>query len=175
VKRVVLLGAALAAAGCGSKHATTTATHPAPVTVKISSPAFVAGGAIPKQYACPRNVSPPLRWSHLPAGAREVALEMIDLDAPGGAFVHWVLAGVSPSTTSIATGRSVPPGAVAGLNSFGKAGYGGPCPPPGQRHRYVITLYALSARSGLKPGFSAGDLASSHALARGALMATYGR
>lgn len=176
MRGAALLGVAVALAGCGATHARTTGTTAAPrATIELSSPAFTAGGTIPKAYTCPRNVSPPLRWSGVPAGTRELALEMVDIDAPGGAFVHWALAGIAPGSSGIAAGDAVPPGAVAGRNSFGRIGYGAPCPPAGKPHRYVITLLALSRRSGLKPGFSAGDLGSSRALAHGALTGTYGR
>jgi Raf kinase inhibitor-like YbhB/YbcL family protein len=100
---------------------------------------------------------------------------MIDIDAPGGTFLHWGLAGIPPRTTSIAAGAAVPTGAVAARNDFAKVGYGGPCPPAGSPHRYVITLLALPARSGLRPGFSLGALRSLRALARGELMGTYRR
>ena len=176
MRRTALLGAVLAVAGCGAKQATTTAATPAaPATIKVSSPAFAAGGTIPKQYACPSNVSLPLRWSGLPAGTGELALEMIDIDAPGGGFVHWALAGISPSTRGIAAGDPIPGGAVAGRNSFGHVGYSGPCPPPGQAHRYVITLFALPSPSALRPGFSPGALKSSRAMARGELTGIYRR
>jgi Raf kinase inhibitor-like YbhB/YbcL family protein len=144
-------------------------------TIKLSSPAFASGAAIPKRYACPHNLSLPLRWSGVPAGTRELALEMIDVNAPGGAFVHWALAGISPSAHAIATGDAVPLRAVAARNSFGHVGYGGPCPPPGKPHRYVITLLALRTRSGLRPGFSIGALSPSRATARGELTGLYGR
>lgn len=146
-----------------------------PTTIKLSSPAFAAGGMIPKRYACPHNVSPPLRWSRVPSGTRELALEMIDVNAPGGAFVHWALAGISPGTRAIAPGDAIPAGAVAARNSFGHVGYGGPCPPPGKPHRYVITLLALPAASDLMPGFSIGALSASRATARGELLGLYGR
>lgn len=182
MRRVALLGAAVAIAGCGASgsHAPpaptgTTHLQVFKLAIHLSSPAFVDGGTIPKQYACPRNISPPLRWSGVPAGTREFALEMIDPDAPGGSFVHWALAKIPAATTSLAAGEAIPPGAVAGRNGFGSIGYGGPCPPPGQRHRYVITLLALRAPSGLRPGFSAGALQSSRALARGEVTSIYGR
>jgi Raf kinase inhibitor-like YbhB/YbcL family protein len=175
VRRTALLGAAIALAGCGANHATTTATTKAPpATIRLSSPAFADGGAIPARYACPRNVSVPLRWSDVPAGTRELALEMIDIDAPGGPFLHWGLAGIQPHTTSLGAGDSVSAGAVA-RNSFGRVGYGGPCPPAGGAHRYVITLIALPARSGLRQGFSLGALQSLRALASGKLTGTYRR
>jgi len=35
-------------------------------------------------------------------------------------------------------------GGVESRNDFGDDGYGGPCPPPGKVHRYLITVYALN-------------------------------
>jgi Raf kinase inhibitor-like YbhB/YbcL family protein len=149
----------------------------APASIKLSSPAFAAAGTIPTEYTCNgRDISPPLRWSGVPGGARELGLELIDLDAPGGPFVHWALARIPPRVTSLAAGESVPPGAVAGRNSFGKIGYGGPCPPPGAgRHRYVFVLLALRSPSGLSQGFGADALSGSRVLALGELEATYAR
>jgi Raf kinase inhibitor-like YbhB/YbcL family protein len=148
-----------------------------PASIKLSSAAFVAGGSIPALYTCGgRDISPPLRWSAAPSGARELGLELIDLDAPGGPFVHWALARIPSRVTSLAAGESVPPGAVARRNSFGKIGYGGPCPPPGARpHRYVFTLLALRSPSGLSQGFGTDALPASRALALGEVEATYGR
>lgn len=170
--------AAVMAAGCGSSSRQVPPS-PGPTTarvhtlkIRLSSPAFAAGGRIPKRYACPGNTSPPLRWSGVPAGTRELTLEMVDIDAPGGHFVHWALAGIPPHTTSIAAGDAIPYGTVAARNSFGTIGYGGPCPPPGKPHRYVITLVALAARSRLRPGFSPGALRALHALASGELAGT---
>lgn len=170
MRRLGIAIALLALAGCGG----TRRQQSAPKTITLSSPAFAPGGAIPKPYACPQSTSPPLRWSPVPAGTRELALEMIDPDAPGGPFVHWSLARLSPSLRGLAAGQTVPPGAVAGRNSRGTVGYYGPCPPPGETHHYVITLLALSAESGLSSGFPIGALPS-QALARGVLTGTYRR
>jgi Raf kinase inhibitor-like YbhB/YbcL family protein len=149
----------------------------APASITLRSPAFAAGGTIPAVYTCSgRGISPPLRWSGVPAGTRELALELIDPDAPGGPFLHWAVARIRPTIKVLAAGESVPPGAVAGSNSFGKVGYGGPCPPRGARpHRYVFVLLALRSPSRLSPGFGAGALPVSGALATGELQATFGR
>jgi Raf kinase inhibitor-like YbhB/YbcL family protein len=148
----------------------------APASIKLSSPSF-SGGTISAEFTCSgRDISPPLRWSSVPSGARELALELIDLDAPAGAFVHWSLARIRPSVTSLAAGESIPPGAVSGRNSFGRIGYGGPCPPPGDKpHRYVFVLLALRSPSGLSRGFGADALPASQSLAIGVLEATYER
>ena len=171
--------AVLALAGCGGAKVRTATTplkvKTAPHTISVSSPALAPGASIPRAYTCDgRDGSPPLRWSGVPAGTRELALEMIDLDAPGGPFLHWALAGIRPSLMGLAPGPAAPAGVFAGRNGFGKIGYRGPCPPPGKRHRYVIALFALPAALGLRPGFAAGALPTSRALALGELEGTYG-
>jgi Raf kinase inhibitor-like YbhB/YbcL family protein len=177
----VAAAAVLALAGCGgSSSPQPQITTPIRLRTTSTALAFTSSafesGTVPRIYTCDgRNVSPPVRWSSVPRGTREMALELIDPDAPGGPFVHWALVGIRPSLRSLAAGESVPPGAVAGRNGFGHVGYGGPCPPPGKPHRYVLVVFALGSSSGLSAGFAPAALPSSHALAMGQLTATYGR
>lgn len=112
----------------------------------MASSAFSNGGAIPARYTCGgADGSPPLAWSHAPHGTVAFALVVVDTDASG--FVHWVVADIPGDRTSLAAGERV---GVAGRNSFGGVGYGGPCPPVGSgAHHYVFTFYALSHRLGL--------------------------
>jgi phosphatidylethanolamine-binding protein (PEBP) family uncharacterized protein len=98
---------------------------------------------------------------------------MRDPDAPGGDFVHWALAGISPRNGGFSAG-GVGGQVVPGRNSFGTLGYRGPCPPPGRAHHYVLTLSALSAPSGLRPGWHADQLRV-RALALATLIGTYAR
>lgn len=150
---------ALAVIGCGgttSRSPATTAQAPPTPGFKISSPAFSPGARIPALYTCAsRDISLPLRFSGVPRGTKELVLIMRDIDAPGGNFTHWALAGISPRDTGLRAG-AVPSTARAGRNSFGSLGYRGPCPPRGDPpHRYVISLTALSSPSRLGTGFSA--------------------
>jgi Raf kinase inhibitor-like YbhB/YbcL family protein len=116
----------------------------------LASPAFHAGGTIPQRYTCDgKNSSPPLRWSHVPARTRTFALRLDDPDAPGGTFTHWTLWNLPAKTTGIAAGSKW---SFQGTNSFGRIGYGGPCPPSGSPHHYVFRLYALDARLMLRRG-----------------------
>jgi Raf kinase inhibitor-like YbhB/YbcL family protein len=75
--------------------------------------------------------------------------------------------------------NSVPIGARQGENSFGKEGYGGPCPPKGEDpHRYVFTVYALRAPLPLDAGAKPGEVRSAiakQAIARGQLTGKFGR
>src|SRR5689334_14191922 len=97
----------------------------------LRSPAFADRGRIPRVYTCAgRGLSAPLRWSGGPHAARALALVMEDPDAPGGTFVHWVVIDLPPDTEAL-RGGTLPRPARALENSFGKRGYGGPCPPEG--------------------------------------------
>jgi Raf kinase inhibitor-like YbhB/YbcL family protein len=112
---------------------------------ELTSSAFADGGGIPRTYACDgQDTSPPLAWSGAPDGTATFALVMTDPDA--GGFVHWVMFNVDASASgAIPTGVSASPDAPPqGTNSFGRVGYGGPCPPSGTHH-YVFRLLALDA------------------------------
>lgn len=112
--------------------------------LNLTTPAFVAGANIPTKYTCKgENVSPSLSISGRPAGLKSLALIMHDPDAVSGDFTHWTLWNINPQTTQIAE-NSLPAGTAEGTTSFGKPGYGGPCPPAGTgTHRYMFELYAL--------------------------------
>lgn len=121
----------------------TAATAATPSTkLALSSPAFHAGGTIPRAYTCDgRDVSPPLRWSAPPKGTQSFSLIVIDLDAHF--FLHWRVTGIPARLRQLEAGQRVGHQAV---NDFGRRGYGGPCPPPGaSQHRYEFTLRALGA------------------------------
>ncbi len=63
------------------------------MTIQMTSSAFVQGHAIPKKYTGEgEDVSPPLAWSGLPEGTKELALICDDPDAPRAEpWVHWVI------------------------------------------------------------------------------------
>jgi Raf kinase inhibitor-like YbhB/YbcL family protein len=132
------------------------------MSLAIESPAFPEGGTIPRLYTCDgRDVSPPLSWTGVPAGAKSLALVCDDPDAPRGVWVHWVIFNLPPSANGLP--EAVPPrkevigGGVQGMNDFRKIGYGGPCPPSGT-HRYVFKLYALKAEVPLAAGATKAEL-----------------
>jgi Raf kinase inhibitor-like YbhB/YbcL family protein len=113
----------------------------------LSSPAFAAGHAIPQRYTCDgAGVSPPLRWNAPPRRTKAFALFVIDIDA--GPFTHWTLWDLPATRRALTAGTRWP---LQGRNSFGRVGYGGPCPPAG-RHRYVFSVYALRRKLGLPRG-----------------------
>jgi Raf kinase inhibitor-like YbhB/YbcL family protein len=72
----------------------------------------------------------------------------------------------------------IPSGARHGRNTSGDLGYAGPCPPPGNPHRYFFRLYALDIMLGLQPGASREELdhaMGQHIVGQGSLMGTYQR
>ena len=126
------------------------------MAMTITSTAFHDGATIPREYTCDgRDMSPPLAWSGVPQGAKSLALICDDPDAPMGTWTHWVLWGLPANTNSlpeeVRLDTPLPGGAEQGLNSFHRIGYGGPCPPPGNPHRYFFKLYALDAATDLPP------------------------
>ncbi|MCC7009848.1 MAG: YbhB/YbcL family Raf kinase inhibitor-like protein [Acidobacteria bacterium] len=96
------------------------------------------------------NVSPQLSWTGAPRDTRSFVVTVYDPDAPtGSGFWHWVVIDIPASVTSLPTGASrgkLPAGAIETRTDFGAPGYGGPCPPAGDKpHRYVFTVHALKA------------------------------
>lgn len=122
-------------------------------TFQLASP-FGSTTKIQKPFTCNgADQSPGFSWVGLPPGTVQLALTMIDLDATnnGHPFVHWVLTGMDPASVTEIREGSPPESAVVGMNDFGNAAYGGPCPPNGKTHRYRITLYALTAKVDVAP------------------------
>lgn len=153
------------------------------MSIQLTSSGFAEGAAIPRKYTCDgANVSPPLKWTDVPQGTRSLALIADDPDAPAGTWVHWVLYAIPPSVTELPEGvpttEAVLDGARQGVNDFRRIGYGGPCPPRGNAHRYFFKIYALATELTLKAGATKRDLIRAmegHILAQGQLMGTYQR
>jgi Raf kinase inhibitor-like YbhB/YbcL family protein len=118
------------------------------------------GTAIDGAYTCDGDdTSPPLSWRNVPEGTAELALSVIDVsaDSSAGPFVHWIVAGIDPSRSSLLAG-AVPDGVIQATNSFGDVGWGGPCPPAGdQPHEYRFMLHALAQQVELGDGVPASE------------------
>lgn len=133
--------------------------------MEIGSPAFRNGELIAEKYTCDgKDVSIPLYWKQPPKGTQSFALVMDDPDAPRGVWTHWVLYNIPAFVQEIPEG--VPTQAelklqgkrvTQGINSWGRSGYGGPCPPD-KEHRYFFKLYALSQETNFPPGLTAAEL-----------------
>lgn len=97
------------------------------------------------------NISPALSWSGAPADTKSFAVTVYDPDAPtGSGWWHWVVFNIPASANHLprnagsSQGSGLPTGSIQSRTDFGKPGYGGPCPPTGDKpHRYQFTVYAL--------------------------------
>lgn len=154
------------------------------MSLVISSAAFHDNGEIPAVHTCEgEDLSPPLRFSGVPATAASLALVVDDPDAPDPraprmTWVHWVLYDLPPDCGGLSQGvaaSALPPGARQGQNDWHRTGYGGPCPPIG-RHRYFHKLYALDTRLGRLERPTKAELERAmrgHVLATAVLIGTY--
>jgi Raf kinase inhibitor-like YbhB/YbcL family protein len=150
--------------------------------LQLSTSSFASGGVIPRRYTCDGdNLSLALQWRGTPAQARTLALVMHDPDAPVD-FTHWLVYNLPANAHGLSEGASgggsMPPGSSEGTNGFGRQGYGGPCPPPGKPHRYVIQIFALDSRLPLPAGAERVRLEAAmkqHVVAQGQIVGLYGR
>lgn len=149
----------------------------------IFSVAFEPDGDIPVEYTCDGNDrSPPMRWAGVPSQTKTLVLMVDDPDAPVGTWVHWVLFNIPVERVDLPPGISND-GVVAGvgmqgMNDFRRMGYGGPCPPPGDPHRYFFKVYALDTSLDLPPGATKSEVEAAmagHILQEGQLVGLYGR
>ena len=158
------------------------------MTIAITSSAFQAGAAIPKQYTADgADLSPPLAWTGAPAGAKEFALICDDPDAPSAQpWVHWVLYKIPADTKSLAEGiprqanPPTPAGAVQGTNSFPKdnIGYRGPRRRRGSRITTISTSMPWTRQLPATPSLDKEKLLAAikgHILGEGELIGTYER
>ena len=138
--------------------------------------AVAEGTQIDARYTCDgEDASPALAWTGIPDGTKELALVLEDPDAPGRTFTHWLVYGLDSATTELPGGAT---GLAEGTNDFGRAGYGGPCPPRGEEHGYVFRLLALDVPLELEAGADRAafdDAVAPHVLAEARLTATYAR
>lgn len=102
--------------------------------------------AIPVDYTCEgKNISPALEWKNVPDKTQSFVLIFSDPDASGQTFYHWILYNIPANITKLDEGiTTLPAGTQTGKNSAGETQYKGPCPPKGEQHRYIFTLYALN-------------------------------
>jgi Raf kinase inhibitor-like YbhB/YbcL family protein len=155
--------------GSGNDQGTTASTlagvptATANAAMSITAP-WRDGGPIDTLHTCDGDdVSPAISWFDVPEQAVAMALVVTDDDAVGrapdeGPFVHWAVAGFDPDSISLLEDE-VPAGAVQATNSFGAAGWNGPCPPAGDGpHDYRFTLHALGQQVELAEGVVAAEM-----------------
>lgn len=133
------------------------------------------------------NVSPALTWKNAPKDTKSFAVTAYDPDAPtGSGWWHWVVFNLPADAASLPQGAGnpgpgkLPKGAVQGRTDFGKPGWGGPCPPKGDKpHRFVFTVFALKTdKLDLDENASAamvGFMLNANSLGKAMFTAKYGR
>jgi Raf kinase inhibitor-like YbhB/YbcL family protein len=139
----------------------------------ISSTSFEEEKIIPnkfvfKGFGCEgENLSPQISWKNAPEGTKSFAVTIYDPDAPtGSGWWHWGVYNITANINEIAEGASktsgakMPEGAQEIFTDFGQTGYGGPCPPVGDKpHRYILTVHALNTEKlELNPNTTTGAL-----------------
>lgn len=168
----------------GAETATFQASSPDVLSGKPIAAKFIYNG-----FGCSgQNVSPAVMWKNAPAGTKSFAVLVHDPDAPtgGAGFWHWLVvdipAGTSflPQGAGTADGKRLPAGSRQVTTDFGAPGWGGPCPPAGDKpHRYNFTVYALKVEKLDLPANPTASLAgftvNGNALARATFTATFGR
>ena len=159
----------------------------------VTSPSVSEGATIGEKhlfagFGCTGgNKSPALAWTDAPADTKSFAVTVYDPDAPtGSGWWHWVVFNIPAGTTELkegagdAKGALLPPGSVQSVTDFGQPGFGGPCPPAGDKpHRYIFTVHALKleklplepSASGAMVGFFLGQ----NTIAKASVTGLYGR
>ncbi len=153
--------------------------------IKVFSPNIKNRDYIPVKYTCDGNdISPKIVWTHFPKRTKSFVLIMEDPDAPVGIFTHWIVYDIPAHINHISQNfpkiRDI--GKIKqGLNDFGYIGYGGPCPPRGDKaHRYYFKIYALDIQSlDIRPEKATRNIVlekiQNHIIAEGYLMGYYKR
>ena len=157
-------------------------------SAEVKPGATIADAQVYKGFGCTGgNVSPSLAWKNAPAGTQSFAVTVYDPDAPtGSGWWHWVVFNLPADTKSLPAGagdpaaNKMPAGAVQSRTDFGTPGYGGPCPPQGDKpHRYVFTVYALKTAKldadANAPGAMIGFMIHANTIGKATFMAKYGR
>ncbi|MGO4706117.1 YbhB/YbcL family Raf kinase inhibitor-like protein [Microvirga sp. 2MCAF38] len=151
--------------------------------MRLTSTAFPESASIPPRHACDgEDLSPPLVWTDIPSNTASLLLTCEDPDAPRGTFCHWVAFNIAPNISQLAEGAGNHGGSdiLQAINDFGRTGYGGPCPPRGDKpHRYRFKISALDQRLSDSLSSSKGAQviakAQSHVIASAELIGHYGR
>lgn len=133
------------------------------------------------------NQSPQLSWQGAPADTKSFAITAYDPDAPtGSGWWHWTVVNIPvqvnalPADAGKPDSKTLPAGAIEGRNDFGYAGFGGACPPEGDKpHRYRFTVWALKTEKlpidANSSGALVGFMLNSNVIAKAELVPVYGR
>ncbi len=159
----------------------------------LSSPDIPANSSIAKRFefngfgCAGENLSPALQWKGAPQGTKSFAVTVYDPDAPtGSGWWHWMVINIPASVSELPAGtgaqnsKTLPAGAAQARIDYGYAGWGGTCPPQGDKpHRYIFTVFALKTEKIDVPADATaaltGFMINANALGKASFTAHYGR
>jgi len=141
------------------QNATIAVTTTAPIDPPTEALEFAVAGPwresedIAAAHTCAgEGTPPPLEILGIPAGSAALAIHLVELSSPERPL--WLLANLAPDSRVLADGV-VPADAVAVAvtiadgtpvtDAAGVRTYAAPCPPPGERREYLLSVYALDA------------------------------
>jgi Raf kinase inhibitor-like YbhB/YbcL family protein len=145
---------------------------------RLTSPVFTHDADLPDdQLGEDDGVSPPLEWTGVPDGTKELALVCEDPDADAGVITHWVVYGIPPSAEGLDAALpreayiETPVELCQGLNEYDEVGYSGPEADDDRGpHRIFFRLFALDTELlDLPPGVTRIELRTA---AKGHILAT---
>lgn len=134
-----------------------------------------------------KNTSPQLNWENAPKDTKSFAITVYDPDAPtGSGWWHWVIFDIPSSSNKLVANAGnieanlAPKGSIQSITNYGKAGFGGACPPEGHGlHQYIFTIYALkTAKLGLNSETNpaiVGYYLNNNTIAKASIVAYYQR
>jgi Raf kinase inhibitor-like YbhB/YbcL family protein len=158
----------------------------------LFSPDIQADALIPQSFefdgfGCNgENKSPRLKWSGAPKDTKAFAVTVYDPDAPtGSGWWHWMVINIPADVSELVSnagavgGANLPKGASHARIDYGVAGWGGVCPPPGDKpHRYIFTVHALKDKLDVPADATAaltGFMINGNSLGKATFTARYGR
>jgi hypothetical protein len=182
MKTIVLIGMAMMLLVAGSASAQEFTLKSEDLQGQLSQDQVFSG------FGCSgKNISPSLKWINAPAQTKSFAVTVYDPDAPtGSGWWHWIIFNIPASIHELKadTGRIekhlAPVSSIQSITDFGRPGFGGACPPQGDKaHRYIFTVHALNtAKLDLDEKTSpamVGFMLNNHTIAKASLIAYYQR
>ena len=183
MKRTLLAAALVAGVISGAHAAAFTLTSPdikpnATIDKKFEFNGFGCSG---------ENKSPALKWSGAPKDTKSFAVTVYDPDAPtGSGWWHWSVINIPANVAELkpdagnVSGANLPAGAKNVRIDYGVAGWGGVCPPEGDKpHRYLFTVHALKTDKLDIPADAtaalAGFMINANSIGKASFTAKYGR
>lgn len=132
------------------------------------------------------NISPELHWKDAPNGTKSFAITVYDPDAPtGSGWWHWLVINIPSTVTTlpadfgnVSIKQTI--SALQTMTDYGKPGFGGACPPVGDKpHRYMFTVHALNTdhldlKADASPAL-VGYMINAHSISKSTLVSYYGR